>query len=338
MGLGLPTIEKTWQYYANKDWNWDGSSDFGKQKFLSVKIGLTTFVNSSWTIEYSCDGSVAGSAGDGIDRWGTVVTDVSSLVHTTNSSNARSWIVLKQSAIASNFQILIDLVGGDSNRAKIFYSYSSGFTGGAINSRPTATDEFLLCDNLDWGTGSAFVGARHNVVMSSDGEVTRVFFVGEGNIEGFFSFELPKNIATGWTTPHVCINALKNGASSVLKYSDILEASTDYGAYSTFNNEFTGNSNTLNCFLTSETSKTFAVGDSSNQDMAFNQVSSKWEMYPVGFYCDLAPHRGRHGTLYDMWFVASSLGNGRTIPKEAKDYVVLDDICIPWNDTVLKIY
>ncbi len=338
MGLGLPAIEKTWQYYVNKDWNWDGTPTFGKQKFLSVKIGLTTFASAAWTIEYSCDGSTAGSAGDGVDRWGDDIDDVTSLVHVSSDSSARSWIVLKQSAIASNFQILIDLVGTTNNRVDIYYSYSEGFTGGAIDSRPTATDEFLLCNDLDWGTGSASAGGRHNVVMSNDGEVTRVFFVGDGNIQGFFSFELPKNIATGWTTPHVCINALKQGGTSVLKYADILEASTDYGAYSTFNNTFTGNSNSINCFLSSESSKTFAVSDGANQDMSFNQISKKWEMYPVGFYCDQAPFRGRHATLYDMWFIASSLGNGRTIPKETKDYVVLDDICIPWNNTTLKIY
>lgn len=90
---------------------------------------------------WRCKGSSAGSTGkgagmDGRDRWHSTA-DLQ--VGTATNSN-RSWFVMEN--LANGVEILMDWAPVTVfNRIFVYTSSENGFTGGAINARPTATDQ-----------------------------------------------------------------------------------------------------------------------------------------------------------------------------------------------------
>lgn len=92
--------------------------------------------NSVWTVRYSCDGTTAGTAGDGVDRWTSTFTP-SKLVRAANGV-AHSWMVLRNTF--SGIELCIDIVGTiDGNGTPAFARSSNPFTGGSTTTRPTAS-------------------------------------------------------------------------------------------------------------------------------------------------------------------------------------------------------
>ena len=171
--MTLPTIEKTWQFNVNRNVGaLSSNTQVNKQLLLDMKnmliatsslgtwtnaAGATITPTNPWTVRYSCNGTTAGTAGDGVDRWQSLsdmnpgqMTGVNSL-----TSAARSWIVLKNTTLdgGGNFQVLFDWLSdtnlgstfwGDYGSCVMYVSRTAGFTGGTTTSRPTATDEVFL--------------------------------------------------------------------------------------------------------------------------------------------------------------------------------------------------
>lgn len=108
----------------------------------------------AWTVDFSCDGTTAGTPHDGVDRWGSPY-NASVLVQNTET-NPHSWMVLKSPASICSiskvrnsntnvgpFYILIDLDYTNGYTGDFFMS-KLGFTGGTASARPTATDELII--------------------------------------------------------------------------------------------------------------------------------------------------------------------------------------------------
>lgn len=340
-GLGLPEKDKTWQYYINKGKPFTGTATTdAAYMFLNMKIGLTTFSSNPWTVVYSCNGTTAGTAGDGVDRWGSDLSDTSNIVHGAGPANTRSWIVLKQTGIATNFQICIDLIYGTSDM-DVVYSYSAGFTGGTTTARPTATDEIVLTSNYSiFDTGTTTNDIFH-MMMSTDGQVTRMFMCSsDGLIYGILSFEVPKFPPTEWTTPHVCLCTFINSSNDTSTYDILCKATqkaNGAGAWTAFLNPLTNTTEKIFLYLSTEGCFSDQVG---NLDYAgVNQISGKYEMYPVGVLCTLAPFRGRHGTLYDLWFIPQYIRSGTTFATTGSTYVSFGVLASPWDgSTIPNVY
>lgn len=72
------SLEKTWQSFMNYVLDSSSATNTGKnavwfiKAFLTGQVGGAKNVQGLWTIDSSCDGTTAGTAGDGVDRWGTV--------------------------------------------------------------------------------------------------------------------------------------------------------------------------------------------------------------------------------------------------------------------------
>lgn len=115
-----------------------------KQAFIGTIGGSAA---GAWTVRYSCDGVTAGTAGDGVDRWGAAYTPAN--IVRGAAAAARSWIVMRSPTLATGsanggvpmtVEVLISF--GDSAvdyNAVIAYS-KTGFTGGTATVNPSATD------------------------------------------------------------------------------------------------------------------------------------------------------------------------------------------------------
>ncbi len=224
--MSIPTLDKTWQFSVNNNRKPFGTaSAWAANLVREIKDNLIGFSLNPWILEYSSDSVAAGSAGDNVDRW----TEDSDVVF---AAGDHSWVVLKQSGILSNFQICWDLNAANSTDTTMVVSPSAGFTGGTISARPTATDEYVIGSATDWGIGD---GTRetfsYHMMMSTDGECTRVIFVqgdgAYGGVSGLWSFDKPKNPVSGWTNPWIALYANSSGFSSAIdtaKYAFIRDA------------------------------------------------------------------------------------------------------------------
>jgi len=58
----------------------------------------------------------------------------------------------------------------------------------------------------------------------------------------------------------------------------------------------------------------------------------------MGLVCHDSPNRGRHGQVFDLWYVPEQLVTGDTFPSDGtRLYAVIDDVLVPWNGDVVKV-
>jgi hypothetical protein len=184
--MALPSLTKTWEGRINQTIVAQGTAlACNKRIVRTIKDSLiltTNWVDASngattpsnmWAVRYSCNSSVAGSAGDGVDRWSAD----SDLVW-QSAGAAHSWMVLRETAIDTNTELLIECADNSSNGAllRLVLSPSAEFTGGTTTARPTATDEIVALNGATWGgAGSADGNTVLHVQKSTDGQQWRVF-------------------------------------------------------------------------------------------------------------------------------------------------------------------
>ncbi len=326
--MSIPTLDKTWQFSVNNNRKPFSTVPLWAANLVrEIKNNLIGFSLNPWIVEYSSDSVTAGSAGDNVDRW-TADSDV------VFAAGDHSWVILKQSGILSNFQICWDLNANDSTNTTMVVSPSAGFTGGTISARPTATDEYVIGSTTDWGVGDdARESFSYHMMMSTDGECTRVVFVqgngSHGGVSGLWAFDKPKNPVSGWTNPWVALYANGNGgaATGAAKYVFIRD---NQKVYSTLPNGPTQHV----MYLTSEgTEDTGAMGES-NVNNSVNEISGEVEFFPAGVACEDTPNIGRHGDLFDFWFGPEGVSQGRTFPDDGTRLIaVFEHIALPWDGT-----
>ncbi len=349
--MASPTLTKTWAFDVNNLPNSGNATTNAQSTLRGIKDKMKTLSSNPWTVAYSATDGAAGVVGDGVDRW-AANTDL------VWSAGNHSWIVLKQTAIASNFQICIDLAGVQDHMAFII-SPSAGFTGGSIGARPTATDEYeYRTSGKLWGRAivlaTTIVG--YHVMMSSDGECTRVLFTQNDKACGCWIIDKLQNPPSGLSIPaFVMINAA-NGTDPgpSLKYSilrDGLSASDKLIAYA--ENSIAGADPSFsNGHMTSEGCRVEGSGGANGDDgggnvSVANEINGEWEIYPIGFGIRDRPNKGKMGTIADLWFLpndqtdpgdpaaSGSCVTGTTLnPSGTQDFVVMDVILFPWDGSV----
>lgn len=163
-----------------------GSND-SKRLMLLIKQILTGFALSPWTVQKSSNGTVANSS----DNW----TTTADLVW-NNAGSAHSWIVLRQTGIGATAEILIDLSNTATSSATIKFAPGGFDTGGTTTAAPTASGtSSTLCNNTSWITNFTSFSGRLSVLMSTDGQCTRVIWMRVGATEGFWCFEKLASLA-----------------------------------------------------------------------------------------------------------------------------------------------
>ena len=145
----MSTFEKTYQYAMNQVMDASSTTNTGKNIAWWIKaalLGSNTLAwkdangnsitpTGLWAVDSSCDGTTAGTAGDGVDRWGAAFTPAN--LNYNSEGSAHSWFVLKHTGL--NLFLVLNLTGGT---YQVSFSVSKTQpTGGTTTNRPTAADE-----------------------------------------------------------------------------------------------------------------------------------------------------------------------------------------------------
>jgi len=326
--MGMPTKEKTWQYGPSGDpsaflnqLTGDTTIDLTCKKTMwAIKESLIGFTTQPWTVVGSCDGS---SNFDNIpatsnDYW----VAATNLIWGTTGNH--SWIVLKQTGVGSNFQICIELKGVVPYYAVIAFSASAGFTGGALNARPTATDEVVVINSQDWHWGNTNYAPALHVMQSTDGECTRIIACVNSTANMFVDISKPKNPSSGWSNPSIM---------TWVRYQAGAGEATSYAVLNDLANVFS--------YIGSDAAKhymsTIGCVDRMNGQYigGFNQLENAYEVYPIWLFATTASalnRRGTHGQIYDLWFgTVDGITTGDTYPGTGKEYAQFGDLVVPWD-------
>ena len=333
--MSLPTLAKTWQFNINQAYAAPGSvTNLNKTALLALKNSLIGFASNPFTIGYSCNGSTAGTANDGVDRWAAIADVVFG-----NPGATHSWVVLKQPAIAAGFQILIS-ASAEADSAGVAYatqlaisiyvSRSAGFTGGSKTARPTATDEQTVKEiggsTGRWGGINATnLALRVHALMSTDGLCTRVFFASSGVVWGAFTLDAVSNTTDASWSPawHARLHSKLSSGTFPQSLSTAMYYAYDGAIF------FNGTASTA--ALTAESrGGTFGPDDNGFAAMA-NDADGNWLFFPIGLVSATMGARGRLGTMIDIWWGSSAVPSGDRYDATSKSFAQLGPWIVPWD-------
>lgn len=339
--MGLPTLEKTWQYAANQGVLTLGAAATDYQQLLravkNVLSGSGSNFSNPWQVAASCDTLTFGK--DYVDRW----SSNASLVWSNTSNGARSWIVLTQPAIGVSCSLCIECTaygaaGTIQRGLGLFFSPVSGFTvGGSITSRPSASDEIVLRDGTPNATGDWFGGisaiinsAAIHGWQSSDGKITRVVAL-SGTLPLLF-----------WGVESV--SSSLSGAAAATQYNpqllaygvgdQVITGVADFAHLSVASNlKFRTQAGAASAFLTSECTAVTSVNQPVAQAMSqSNEITANFPVTSVGFASTTPGARGRHGKLYDLYFGSPFVATGDNYPNDGtKTFAQFGSLVFPWN-------
>jgi hypothetical protein len=334
--MTMPVPEKTWQFSVNNPIGGTGDSvTDNKLLMLGIVKVLTEFPINPWVVTGSSDGSSAGM--DATNRWAPGGTwDVTKLVWGTG---AHSWIVLKQTGLFANCELCIDLNSIGSYQCSMIWGFT-GFTGGFITARPTATTTVIIRNVTDWHFGSDPFGGYLHGMQSDDGECTRLVFTRLDISDLFWIMDKVKNPTAGWAYPVVM--GLVGGSSSY---------TTNAASIATWNNA-NFSIPRLNAYIGGSTTAVFHMtgegGGASGlvyEDALINerpnQILEEFTLFPITISC-FGPYWGfegfgRQGELYDIWWGPSNIVPAPfgTWPDDStKKFWSPGNIVLPWDGLV----
>lgn len=314
--MALPTLSKTWQFNVNQALAATGTVLLTLRSVMRAFVNsLLGFGSSPWTCRGSSNGVTAGM--DLTNRW-AADTDL------VWAAGTRSWIVLRQTGIGSTFEICIDLNSSNSYFVSMFYSFV-GFSGGSVSARPTASDETAVISSGQW-TSSVDVAYKLHVLQSSDGKSIRMFCCTSSTVlNSFMAIDVPDNPSTGWTNPLV---ATWRGGNSGFAIT--------LTTHNTATAAVAKHSGTLmSVYFTAEAFGGTVLPAAANLGNNANEISSEWELYPIGLGSSTVTRRGRIGSLPDIYWKPEGVGHGDTFPNDAtRTFVSFGGVVVPWNGSV----
>jgi hypothetical protein len=286
---------------------------------LKLKNILKGFASSPWTIAYSCNGTTAGTAGDGVDRWSASAD----IVHAAGGV-AHSWMVLKQTGISANFQLLIDFNTATSYQASISCSPSAGFTGGSTTAAPTATDQCPLNNAAigtasNWGPHSGSHSGTLHVIQSTDGSCLRAIICSSGMAMGAWLLGVPQQVPAGWTNPFIgWVFSSGTNASEGVLYANITRTANARARVSSSN---------FAAYLTTEGCNASEMGA---QLTGPNDIDASYPMAGIGIVSTTTVGtRGRLGSLTDVWAGLVTLSTASTYGTKA--FAQFGDLIFAWD-------
>jgi hypothetical protein len=314
--MALPALVKTWQHNVNQAIAAQGTVlATDRLAWRTLKNSLIGFASNPWTVRGSSNSSAA--AMDQVDRW---VTDAN-LVW---ASGAHSWIVLRQTGIATNYELCIDLNSGTNGTGTIATSPAAGFTGGTVTARPTATDEnVLISTNTIGGVNSTSTdnNVKLSVQQSTDGQCTRAQMWSQNIQTMLMVLDKPANPVTGWTNPSFSVS-LGAFIASVGTLTNLVTTPVAKGK----------GASAMTLAMTLEGQAT--AGSLQTLLTSANDLSGSWPFLPIGMYSATALNRGRHGSFFDLWFGSSAVSNADTYPNDtSRQFAQLGALIFPWNGT-----
>jgi hypothetical protein len=330
--MPLPTKVKTWQYNVNSAQGNSGTRATDLQQVMYFyKTAVTTFATLPWTCSGSCNS--AASSMDGTDRWTSSATLVWGL-----PTVAHSWIVLRQTGIATKYEVCIDLAYSDKERCAVVVSTvgfgtANGGTDGSTTARPTATDEYAVLTTANYWTDnytSGTQGYKCHCLQSDDGQCTRFYACNtyQGCVATVFSFEKPISPISSWTNPWFSVSyGSANRALSALRTVIVNDTAVVKFRQSNLNSS---------AYLATLFYIAGAAGEQAAGQVP-NDVSGEWPFYGIKIYSESTGARGKVGGVYDMYYGPTTLTNGDQFDAAGScEWAFLNDLIIPWNGTVIQ--
>lgn len=366
--MALPTLVRSWQFNNNVNLIYSGSMQNDVKRVLwNMKNILTTFPTNPWKCVASsnCAGVLRygvdslGPPGPAYDNWGATF-DASKIwgrendgynYYDSSTSSKHSWIVLRNTALATTYDLCIDLWNTASNRevivdqsiGKMYVCRSYDLTGsGSVTSRPSASGGFAEVELRsgawdNYGTivpmsrsssASAIIyGYRIHGQMSADGLGTRLFVFGDGRLLAFWAFERVMGVDPAVYADPVwaCVRGKYDTIGDAASYTWLHDNSTHQRDV----NGTTG----YNFYLSTEGITTAALGEAW---VGYpNEITSKYPLTPVGLASINLGARGRMGYVADLWYGQSVL-DGTAFPSDGSaQYMTMNSLIVPWNGELL---
>lgn len=324
--MSLPVLTKTWQFDVNQPIGGTGT-ELGDSKdiLLKLKNSIVGFGTLPWTVVNSSDSvSVAAS-----DQWATVANIIFAA-----PGVAHSWIVLKQTGIAANFQMLLDcgvssIANG--NNLRIAFSPSVGFSGGTITNAPTAADQVwynsATAADIQWRYDASGVSTGHmHISQSTDGQCTRIVMCTGSKSPAAWIIDKPSPSVTGWTNPFVVFikaTSILSEALATFFNGGSPDPMLSYGAGVYFD---------MLASCEGEPATSAFVRDQTVP----NDFDSSWNMIPIGLYSrHVATTKGRNAHFFDLWAGSTIVTEGTAYPADAsRQFVQFGHIIFPWDGSV----
>ena len=312
--MGYISLDKTWNVVSCVV---DSSiytvvADQNKRALYLLK---EAFVTAGWVVTQSSDGTNVGSSGNlPADRW----TDYSKLIWAINPT-AHSWVVLKNTAIGTNFSVCLDCnFGSGSTQIITVTATYGGYQAGTIQNRPVVNTGCVEHTFSSITSNTSGVSNNHGyaVIYSSDGTCIRVFSSYDGTgvnyttYSGFaMLFEKLKNPTSLLSYNYVAI--VSSSASSLLaygfSYSNLCTATT-----TTVRTE-RNNIGIYSSIATLGIGTDGALGNSTS-----GKYSSDYDGYFMLTECyavsNSTAYPGVLGQFYDMYFAPANIPEGIYFP------------------------
>ncbi len=270
---------------------------------------------AAWEVVGSCDSVNFNMAGTDL------LTGITKIVWGTGN---HSWIVLRQPLQGSSpgqLQVCIDWNTIYSYRFEISFSIGAGYTGGALNAAPTATDRVIAgSNNTDTFSYSDCRSCGVNCIKSDDGKVARMIISRNGVLQtrSFWLFEELLDVESYWTSKTIAAvapltHAALNGASNLFNYQ--------------------GGSHSGRLSWASTIDK--ALSDSgAPTTMHRPDYGGAWPVFPCGVFNDLGASRGKLGNCADLYAVSYNVPTGQYFAGAGGgdfQFVNIGGIIFPWN-------
>jgi hypothetical protein len=211
--MTLPIATRLWDIEPNLAVAQQGTSG-ATNKLMTRQIKNALIAHGGATVDYSCDSSVAGVKGDGVDRWDSDADIVGAA-----GAVAHSWFVLTLHG-GTLGQLLIDKDsnsdGGGGAPGSVYHS-DAGFTGGSTTARPTAADEREITTGTNMWTTSNGAFTYHVWRCDTPGSESVRFAAIHTSIatgpDVLFCVEMARDAPAGWT-PEIIATWRGGGAGS----------------------------------------------------------------------------------------------------------------------------
>jgi hypothetical protein len=331
--MSAPVKTKDWEYLLNQTAAHSTHTTMRATLLLGLK---NAFLNSGvfstpWQVDRSCSSTVAGTVGDGVDRW----SETSDIVWSHTGGAARSWFVFVQPNYFGASQPLYMLwetrqsASSQNSGALGVYLSTNAFTGGGTTSRPTATNEWAVlgtdetATNSNWqgSIGSGETSKRYHVMASDDGQEWRVSIAFEGAAQNVWIIGRPANPPSGWSTPlYALIYGSTNAATNAATAAGVGSATQRVALWDSSAGRFT-------CRLTGESLNS---GGDYVTSCAANTFDSSRPLSSVGLYSSSGTV-GHMGALRDVWWTRAADGVGTTYPSAQPDFCNIGGLVLPWD-------
>lgn len=324
-----PALEKTWIHNVNQVVTGSLSNAASHQ----MHIIKATLLAGGWEVVGSSSGA-PDAAMDGVDRIGVWPSSWNWPIHASGTLTNGSWIVLRQPAIASDFQLMMFTANTEAPTGTMGYTAiapNGGFTvyptnpayapigGTYVSCTMNFFDEGIVSFNSDSANPRSII----HTMYTTDKKNWRFIGYQMGVMKLLIMIDVVADAVTGWSPAFV---ATWLGGSTGPK-----------GTYANYNALSTNcvskvGVNTVNLYLTTESFGTGAVGTL----MKANPETALFPIFPIGVACTDTGYRGRHGRLQDIYFTTTGgeVPDGSIFYGYGERFVKFGHFVLPWSSSL----